>query len=72
MNNCGVVVSFREIYGSESLTQVTMLFLDTIDLFNGIFLFYLLKMKLMFRTYIFKGQYRNLLYMTMLVICIGF
>jgi len=34
--NCGIVVSFRELYGSESLTQVSMLFLDSIDYAKGI------------------------------------
>ena len=35
MSNCGIALSFRELFGSESLTQVTMLYLDTLDYFIG-------------------------------------
>jgi hypothetical protein len=35
MSNCGIIISFREIFGSESLSQVTMLYLDTLELFQG-------------------------------------
>jgi len=33
--NCGIVISFRELFGAESLKQVTQLYLDTFDLFEG-------------------------------------
>jgi hypothetical protein len=33
--NCGIVMSFRELYGSESCTQVALLFMDTLDSFKG-------------------------------------
>ena len=32
--NCGICVCWRELYGSESLTQVGLLHLDTCDNFN--------------------------------------
>jgi len=35
--NCGVVVSYRELYGAESHSQVAMLYLDTLDYFKGNF-----------------------------------
>jgi len=33
--NCGIIMSFRELFGTESLTQVTTLYLDTLDLYMG-------------------------------------
>ena len=33
--NCGIVISFRELFGAESLKQVAQLYLDTFDLFEG-------------------------------------
>jgi hypothetical protein len=30
-NNCGVVVAYRELFGSESLTQVALMYLDLVD-----------------------------------------
>jgi hypothetical protein len=33
--NCGIVLSFRELYGSESLSQVGLFLLDTIDAMKG-------------------------------------
>ncbi len=33
--NCGIVLSFRELYGSESLSQVGLFLIDTIDAMNG-------------------------------------
>lgn len=33
--NCGIVVSFREMYGAESLTQVALFYLDTLDHWQG-------------------------------------
>jgi len=34
--NCGIVMSFAEIFCAESLPQISMLFLDTIDQFKGV------------------------------------
>ena len=31
VTNCGVILSYREIFGSESITQVSNFYLDTID-----------------------------------------
>jgi hypothetical protein len=33
--NCGIAMSFRELYGSESCTQVALMFMDTLDSFNA-------------------------------------
>ena len=33
--NCGIVISFRELFGSESLSQVSLLYLDTLDNYMG-------------------------------------
>jgi transcription elongation factor Elf1 len=30
-SNCGIVLAFRELYGSESLTQVAYMYLDLVD-----------------------------------------
>ena len=35
-SNCGIILSFREIYGSESLSQVGLFYLDLLDNFKGI------------------------------------
>ena len=35
-SNCGIVLAFRELYGSESLTQVALMYLDIVDNFKGI------------------------------------
>jgi hypothetical protein len=40
VSNCGVVISWREIYGAESLAQVALLFLDTLDLLTGNYITY--------------------------------
>ncbi len=37
-SNCGVTVSFREIFGAESLPQVAMLLMDTLELYQGKFI----------------------------------
>ena len=33
---CGVIVGYREIYGSESITQVANMYLDVVELFKSI------------------------------------
>ncbi len=35
--NCGIVLSFREIFGSESLTQIGLMYLDTISAYSGMY-----------------------------------
>ena len=40
VSNCGIVISWREIYVAESLTQEALLFLDTLDLLIGIVIFF--------------------------------
>lgn len=40
VSNCGITISYREIYGSESLTQVAYLIKDTFDLFEGFTIFF--------------------------------
>ena len=35
VHNCGIVLSFREIYGAESLTQVCFFYLDTLSNYKG-------------------------------------
>ncbi len=35
LSNCGVIVGYREIYGSESITQVANLYLNIADLFQS-------------------------------------
>ena len=35
VSNCGIIISFRELFGSESLTQVTALYLDTLELYQS-------------------------------------
>ena len=34
-SNCGIIISYREMFGSESLQKVALLYLDTLDHFNG-------------------------------------
>ena len=34
-NNCGIVVAHRELFGSESLTQVALMYLDMADNYIG-------------------------------------
>ena len=36
-SNCGVILGFRELYGSESCTQVSMMLLDLHENFTGDF-----------------------------------
>jgi len=49
VSNCGITVSFREIFGAESLTQVAMLMMDTLDIFQGnesiYYIFVIIKLK---------------------------
>lgn len=35
LNSCGVIAGYRELYGSESLTQVANLYLDICDVFKS-------------------------------------
>ncbi len=35
VSNCGIVMSFRELFGNESLTQVASFYLDTLELYTG-------------------------------------
>lgn len=35
-SNCGIILGYREIYGSESCTQVGMFYLDITEHFKGI------------------------------------
>ncbi len=35
VSNCGIIISFREMYGAESLQQVAFLYNDTLALFKG-------------------------------------
>ena len=34
--SCGVIIGYREIYGSESITQVANMYLDIVELFKSI------------------------------------
>ena len=40
VSNCGIFISWKKIYGAESLTQGAFLFLDTLDLLKGIVIFF--------------------------------
>ena len=40
MNNCGVIVGYRELYGSESLTRVANLYLDLVDSIQSLIYFF--------------------------------
>jgi hypothetical protein len=40
INNCGVIVGYRELYGSESLTQVANLYLDLVDSIQSLIYFF--------------------------------
>ena len=34
LSNCGIIVGYRELYGSESITQVANMYLDMVDQFQ--------------------------------------
>ena len=34
LSNCGIILGFRELYGSESITQVANMYLDMVDQFQ--------------------------------------
>ena len=34
LSNCGIIVGYRELYGSESITQFANMYLDMVDLFQ--------------------------------------
>jgi transcription elongation factor Elf1 len=38
-NNCGIVFAVRELFGSKSLTEVALMYLDLVDNYKGNFLF---------------------------------
>jgi hypothetical protein len=40
LSNCGIILGYRELYGSESVTQVANMYLDIVDLFQRKINFY--------------------------------
>ena len=53
--NCGVIVGYRELYGSESLTQVANLYLDLVDSIQSL-LIILLSLKMTIYSHIICEQ----------------